>query len=111
MLIVLDENNIIIDMASEEGGLSKAKKYLGYPVHEVPDTGFMAGDEYDLKAGAFTTRPENHPVPSTEERTEDQIQVEMRRLAVDSLKTRGELPPDFIDARAAEIVEDTRRET
>jgi hypothetical protein len=106
LYIVVDENNLIVDIASLEVHLCvervEAKNNVIYQVET--DTSIFVGDEYDPINRTIIKRPENYPKPSTAILAEIQIQAEMRRLAVANLKTKGTLPIDFVDSQAvAEI--------
>ena len=58
------------------------------------------GDEFDPNVMGIIAQPDNYRKPTTDELAEEQIQAEMRRLAVASLKTKGILPADFVDKLA-----------
>lgn len=97
--ILVDENNLVTCVANLECNLHKDKVDAGQQVHEVEDTGILIGDEYDPDTKTVTARPENYPQPTAEEQAEIQIQAEMRRLAVASLKAKGTLGKGFVDSK------------
>lgn len=90
--ILLDKNNIVRCMASEECNLHKDKLQMKKYLVEL---GGIVGDEYSPKTGKWKARPENYPKPSEEELAEAKIQQEMRKIAIDNLKAQGELPQDY----------------
>lgn len=63
----------------------------------ITDTFPEVGDEYNPSTKSIVSRLDRRPAPPTSDLVEEQIQAEMRRLAVDNLKTKGILPTDFVD--------------
>lgn len=101
VFILIDESNIVRCMASEECNLHKDK--LELDKYQVDKQGTV-GDEYDLDTDTWTPRPENYPQPSQEEIEDAKIKKEMEAIqraeAIQSLKDKGELPPDYTDEKA-----------
>jgi hypothetical protein len=99
--ILVDENNIVRCVASEECNLHKDKLATMTKYH-APFDGIV-GDEYNHKTNEWTARPENYPQPSEEEVIEDKISAErnviLRAEAIQNLKDRGEIPPDYKDVK------------
>jgi len=94
--ILVDENNIIRCMASEECNLHDDKLYMDKYLTTLQGT---VGDEYDPDTDTWTPRPENYPQPSADELNRQKIDAEIRDLAVKSLIDKGELPPDYKDIK------------
>lgn len=96
--IVINDKNIVVDVSSHEENLSPSttSDVLNTTI-ELPWTLVKLGDEYDLDSKSIIPRPENYPKLSIQERAEEQIQAEIRRLAVASLKTKGLIPANFVD--------------
>ena len=69
--ILVDDQNIVRCMASEESNLHSNK--LGMSKHYV-NRGGTVGDEYDTSTDKWTPKPENYPKPSKEEIRERKIQ-------------------------------------
>jgi len=55
------------------------------------------GDLYDPKTNSLIVRPEHHPQPLLEEIIEIKIKQELRSLAIERLKAKGEIPTDYVD--------------
>ena len=49
----------------------------------------------DLGTGENTPDPQDPPVQLVVDENEEKIQAEIRRMAVENLKTSGGLPPDY----------------
>ena len=79
-------------MASEECNLHKDKLHMKKYHVEAEGT---VGDEYDPNIKTWEPHPENYPKPSQKEVNEMKIHKEQRRIAIDSLKASGNLPPDY----------------
>ena len=90
--ILVDENNIIRCMASDECNLHKDKLHMKKYHLEGKGT---VGDEYNSETDKWTARPENYPKPSEKELINEKIMKRLRKLAIDSLKSEGELPVDY----------------
>lgn len=93
--ILIDENNIVRWMYSEEYNLDK--KHEKYPLLTKLKVDFSGtvGDEYNGETDEWTPRPENYPKPKEKDLNEIKIGRKMRKLAIDSLKAEGELPEDY----------------
>lgn len=104
--IIVNENNMIVDIASEEVNL--CIEALSLPTNTMykvdPKEAIMYGDEYDSNTNTITPRPDRRPQLTKDELAEIQIQAEMRRLSVANLKTKGTLPSDFVDPKAVEEI-------
>lgn len=98
IFILVDGNKIVRCMATEESNLHSDKLHMSKYFVERKGT---VGDEYDTSTDAWTPKPENYPQPSQDEIDEGKIQTEIieiqRAEAVQSLKGKGDLPPDFVD--------------
>lgn len=90
--LLLDRDNIVRCMASEECNLHKDKLYM--KKYFVKREGIV-GDEYNPETEEWTSRPENYSKPSEEQLNNEKIQKRMQKLAIDSLKAEGELPEDY----------------
>ena len=91
VFILVDENNIIRDMATEWENLSPGRaatmtKYL-------TNRGGTVGDEYNPTEATWTPRPENYPQPTSEQiaaqEREALIQAKMREMAEAELIKAG----------------------
>ena len=85
--------NTVVCLASNRANLHNSwGDHLGltddYANIEV-ELGGRVGDLF--KGGRWTPKAENYPQPSPEEERERKISAEMRRLAEESLRARGEL--------------------
>jgi len=80
VFVLIDENNIVRCMASEECNLHKDKLYMEKRVVEM---GGIVGDEYDTKTDTWTKRPENYPKPSPAEVREKLIAERMKKIVRD----------------------------
>ena len=96
--ILVDENKIVRCLATEESNLHDNKSHMDK--YHVERQGTV-GDEYDSKTDTWTPRPENYPQPTQEQVDDTKIKVEMESIqraeAIQSLKDKGELPPDYTD--------------
>lgn len=92
IFILVDEKSIVRCMASEKSNLHKDKLHM--KKYHVEDKGTV-GDEYDVKTDEWIARPENYPQPTEKDLNEAKIGRKMRKLAIDSLKSEGELPEDY----------------
>ncbi|MBU0846857.1 hypothetical protein KKH23_06660 [Patescibacteria group bacterium] len=90
--ILVDDQKIVRCLASDECNLHKDK--LSMKKYHVEREGTI-GDEYDSKAKKWIARPENYPSPSGKEQNEMKINQEIRRTAIEALKSTGQLPPDY----------------
>lgn len=92
--ILVDENSIVRDLASEKCNLEG----VGMIEHYVDFIGIV-GDEYDSETDTWISRPENYPQPSEAEINEIKIEEEMKILtratAIQNLKDREELPTTY----------------
>lgn len=96
--IILDENNILRDLASKKGNLSVGHSYAGAKelLIDLPH-GIKVGDEFNPKTGAVIPHHENYIKPSAKEKHERIIAKKMRTIAIERCKTDGDLPPDYDD--------------
>ncbi len=102
MFILIDKTNLVVDAAAFKDSLDQANmqnKDLAL-IEIEKDQIIMVGDEYVPGTKSIMKRPGNYPRPAMEELAEKQIQGEMRRQAIASLKSKGVLPADYVDARA-----------
>lgn len=99
--IIVNSSNTVIDVTSHvenvNAPLLDDKSNTLIELDRMP---VYIGDEFDPKVMGIIAHPENYPKPTTDDLAEEQIQAEMRRLAVASLKTKGILPADFVDKLA-----------
>ena len=96
--ILLDDQNIIRCVASNECNLHKDKLHMTKLYMDI--SGYTIGDEYNPETGEFVTHPENYPQPTEREKQEELIREKMRTLAIEQLKEEGKLPQDFQDRRS-----------
>lgn len=94
MYLLLDENNIVRCLASEECNLHKDKIAADMEMVEA-NYGGIVGDKYFPEEDRWEKHPENYPQPTEEEINEAKILAKMRELAVEALKKDGELPPGY----------------
>ncbi len=96
--ILVDENKIVRCIASDESNLHDDK--LDMDKYHVERLGTV-GDEYDAETDIWTPRPGNYPQPTQKDLDEFKIQDEItsiqRAEAIQSLISKGELPPDYTD--------------
>ena len=85
--ILIDENNIVRCMASEECNLHKGKLYMKKYHLEAKGT---VGDEYNAETDEWTPRPENYRQPSEEDLYEIKIGEKLREIAIREIETEGE---------------------
>lgn len=90
--ILVDENNIVRCMATEECNLHKDKLQMRRFHVEKQGT---CGDVYMEEIGSWTSAPENHARPTQEEIYITKIAKEVRTIAINSLIAKGELPQDY----------------
>ena len=87
-------------MATEECNLHDDKLHMDK--YHVEMQG-LCGDEYDPDTDTWMPRPENYPQPSGDKLNEIKIETEMvatqRAEAIQSLITKGDLPPDYTDIK------------
>ena len=93
VFILIDENNIVRCMASEECNLHKDKLYMRKFYIEGKG---IVGDEYNIETDEWTARPENYPKSSEKEINESKIRQEIRRIAIENLIVAGGLPSTYI---------------
>lgn len=60
---------------------------------DVTSGNVSSGDHYDQATRSITPRPAMRPRPAVT--IDDKIRVEMRAVAIERLKQRGEIPEDF----------------
>lgn len=95
MYLLLDENNVVRCMASEECNLHKDKIAAGMKQVQCANSKGIVGDKYFYGEDKWEAHPENYPQPTEEEVQEQRIQAEMTRLvrkqAIQNLLNRNEL--------------------
>lgn len=91
MWLLLDAENIVRCMASEECNLHADKIAAGMAPVEVEVVGGTVGDHYDRTTGQWTAHPENYPKPSADELRQAKIMAEVRAMAAERLIARGEI--------------------
>ena len=97
MYIITDKKNIIQDAATRRENLSRGYGFDGYVMHEIADMeAFQIGDLYEGRK--IISCPENHIVNTIDDE-EAKIQAEIRAIAIERLKSKGELKSDFIDKK------------
>ena len=94
MFLLLDENNIIRCIASEECNLHKDKLYM--KKIKTKKSGFIVGDEFNPETEEVVKKPENYPQPSESDINEKKVADEIRRIAVSNLILSGELPEGYV---------------
>lgn len=94
MYLLLDKENIVRCVASEECNLHKDKIAAGMETIEADYRG-ICGDKYFPETGIWERHPENYVQPSESEVNEAKIAARIRQIAVDQLKEEGELPPNY----------------
>lgn len=101
MFIMVDEKSLVVDAATHQDSLSEHNvQNKALTLIELPGNSIVfVGDEYDPLNKQIIKRPENYPQPTTDDLAEVQIQAEMRRLAVASLKAKGTLPENYVDKK------------
>ena len=94
--ILLDKNNIVRCIASEECNLHENKLHMDKYYVELRGT---VGDEYDPKTDLWISRPENYPQPSEQEKQKTLVEKRKNKIvedqAITELITEGLLPPDY----------------
>jgi len=99
MYLLLDDDNIIRCMASEECNLHKDKIAAGMRKVTCANPKGTIGDKYFQKEDRWEAHPENYPQPSEKEIQEELIQNEINKIvraqAIANLKSEGKLPVDF----------------
>lgn len=99
MYLLLDENNIVRCMASEESNLHEDKIDAGMRKVNCSNPKGTVGDKYDHEQNAWEAHPENYPQPTEAEINEQLIRDEVvkiqREQAITNLKDSGKLPSDF----------------
>lgn len=95
--ILLDENNIVRCVASEECNLHKNKLYM--KKYYVKAGKGVVGDEYDPKTDLWISRPENYPQPTKAETQQALVEERKNKIienqAIAELIAEGSLPPDY----------------
>ncbi len=101
MFIIVNKENIVIEIASQQNWLSEknlADKSLS--IVEIPEQMTVnLGDEYNSDKHLIIERPDNRPPISEEEQIESKIQEEIRSIAINNLKTKGEISQNYEDRR------------
>lgn len=96
--ILVDENNIVRCIATDECNLHEDKLHMDKYYVEMKG---IPGDEYNSETDTWTPRPDNYPQPSEAEISEAKIQAEIatitRTMAIQNLKDRAELPAEYGD--------------
>ena len=90
--ILVDKNNIVRCMATEECNLHKDKLHMRKFHVEKQGT---CGDVYMEETDSWTIVPDNHVRPTQEEIYIKKISEEVREIAINSLIAKGELPQDY----------------
>ena len=94
--ILLDKNNIVCCLASEESNLHKDKLHMDKYYVEFDG---IVGDEYDPETNFWISRPENYPQPTEKQKQEKLINKRKNKIvkdqAIAELITEGLLPPDY----------------
>lgn len=106
MFIVVDENNIIIDAASEQENLcSERKATKNSVVYEIDhNKAIFINDSFDPKTQSVIPCLEKNLQTPPEELNEIYIHNEMRRMAIENLKLKGILPSDYVDKLAIQTM-------
>ena len=93
VFILVDTNNVVRCMATEKCNLHKDKLHMNMFCVERKDG--IVGDIYMAESDSWTKAPENHAGPTQEEIYITKIAKEVRTIAIESLKAKGELPIDY----------------
>jgi len=97
--LLLDENNIVRCMASEECDLHKDKIAGGMRKVTCVNPQGIVGDKYDHEQDIWEAHPENYPQLTETELIEAKIQAKIqenaRLQAIKELKEAGEIPADY----------------
>lgn len=95
--ILVDENNIVRCVASEEVNLHQDKLHMDKYHVELVGT---VGDEYDFNSDTWISRPENYPQPGEEELREQLIAERKNKIiedqAIAELIAEGILPEAYV---------------
>ena len=94
--ILLDKNNIVRCIASEECNLHENKLHMDKYYVESKGT---VGDEYDPETNLWILRPENYPQPTEKQKQKMLVNERERKIiknqAIAELIAEGLLPPDY----------------
>jgi len=97
MFILCDKNNKIVDMATREENLSRGYEFDGHELYKNVDkkrvSGAIIGDSFDGVVLAINDSLRFERAEAA--LVETKIRQKLRRLAVDALKSEGELPADY----------------
>lgn len=96
MFVICDDKNVIQDIATEKNNLSRGYEYPGFKLYENVNIGNgMVGDTYVDGQLYIDIDILNDRQIQQERRL--MIDDEIRRIAIDKLKSEGKLPPDYTE--------------
>jgi len=93
--IITDDADVVVDIASRKENLSRGKEVTNFRQYNDID------DLYDIRIGdsfdgeKLTRDMDVRQAEAERAANESKVQTEMRRAAVQSLKDKAELPPDY----------------
>ena len=94
VFLVTDPKGVIVDMASREQNLSRGYDYPGHIVIAgLDESDVMIGDSY--KNEKLTRNVANRVKQEQRRSDEAKITARARGLAIQDLKSKGELPADY----------------
>ena len=92
--IITDQNDVIVDMATEKENLSRGYTFPGYIDYlDVEADDLQLGDSY--ADGIHIKNPEIRAAQKLAAEIEAKISAQIRKTAINTLKAGGELPADF----------------
>lgn len=98
MYLICDENDVIQDLATRKENLSRGFRFANYKLYEDVDFGgslIVVGDTY--RDGKLIVNNEIRQQEAEKATNRGKINDEIRRFAIEALKQRGELPPDYTE--------------
>ncbi len=94
MFVITDKNGVIVDMASRRENLSRGYDYPGHIfIAELDESDVRIGDSY--KNEKLTRNVANRVKQEQRRSDEAKITARARGLAIQDLKSKGELPADY----------------
>lgn len=84
-----DADGTVMAIATNPSNLHRNNDWL----MDFTDGDIFSGDHYDQAARSITPRPDRRIKPAVTE--EDKIQIEIRKMAIERLKQRGDLPQNY----------------
>lgn len=96
MFVIIDENDVVQDIASEQENLSRGYNVPGkITVLEIDSVDVRIGDFY--RGGKLIINEQLRQQQAEKAANRQKVDIEIRRFAIEALKQKGEIPPEYTE--------------